>query len=36
MFNGSLEIYFMGIPIIIILIYTRQEDRLKMLMTPEV
>lgn len=34
-FNGSLEIYFLGIPIICILIYTRQEDRLQLLMQSE-
>eukprot|EP00347_Sterkiella_histriomuscorum_P000937 403373955 len=34
-FNGAIEIYFLGIPIICILIYTRQEDRLQLLLTSE-
>jgi hypothetical protein len=34
-FNASLEIYFLGIPIICVLIYTRQEDRLQLLLTSE-
>ena len=34
-FTGSLQILFLGLPIICILIYTKQEDRLKLLMTPE-
>lgn len=34
-FNGALEIYFLGIPIICILIYTKSEDRLYLLLTSE-
>ena len=34
-FTGSLEILFMGIPIIFLLIYTRQEDRNRLLLTSE-
>jgi uncharacterized protein with PIN domain len=34
-FTGSLEILFLGIPIICLLIYTRQEDRNRLLLTAE-
>jgi hypothetical protein len=34
-FTGSLEILFLGIPIICVLIYTKQEERFKLLMTAE-
>lgn len=34
-FTGSLEILFLGIPIICVIIYTRQEDRMRLLLTPE-
>jgi hypothetical protein len=34
-FTGSLEILFMGVPIVFLLIYTRQEDRNKLLLTSE-
>jgi hypothetical protein len=34
-FTASLQILFLGIPIICVLIYTKQEDRLKLLMTSE-
>ena len=34
-YNASLEIYFLGIPLVVVLIYTRQEDRLKLLMVSE-
>jgi len=34
-FTGALEILFLGIPIILLLIYTRQEDRNKLLLTAE-
>jgi len=34
-FTGSLEILFLGIPIVCCLIYTKQENRLKLLMTSE-
>jgi hypothetical protein len=34
-FTGALQILFLGIPIICVLIYTKQEDRLKLLMTAE-
>ena len=35
-FTGSLEILFLGIPIILLLIYTKQEDRNKLLLTSEI
>ena len=34
-FNGALQIYLLGIPIICVLVYTLRETRLKLLMTPE-
>jgi len=35
LFTASLQILFLGIPIICVLIYTKQEDRLRLLMTNE-
>jgi hypothetical protein len=34
-FTGSLPILFLGIPIVCVLIYTKQEERNKILMTAE-
>jgi uncharacterized ubiquitin-like protein YukD len=35
MFTGALEILFLGIPLICIIVHTKQENRLKLLMTTE-